>query len=324
MKLTITKQFQAFIEAIGLSMDSVLEKAEIPNMLWKEEIELSETQYMNFLYQLDEVITDEQILAFSKIDEISAFMPAFYVALCAKNGEMAFERFSTYKKLICPLIIDIEKNNKELKIHLKFDVGNGKMPKFSLLNEQMVLISLLRTGTGKNIIPIKLESPYEYSGKINDFVGKKSVKTKDNILIFDINDVKLPFITQNNVMSEYLEPELKRRLKELSQENTFMNIVEKTLISAIPSGHFSREEIAKTLGLSVRSFQRKFTDEGTTFAEELDNVRKMLVMQYIKKDNLSLEEIASLVGYENQPALSRAFKRWTGKTITQYKNNLEG
>lgn len=319
MKLTISKQFQDFVEGIGLSMDSVLEAAQIPNILWKEEIELTPEQYYRFLNQLDEVITDDQVLAFSEIGNISTFMPSFYVALCAKNALQGFERFAMYKKLICPLIIDMDADNREIRIHMSFDVVGNKLPRFSLLNEQLVLISLIRTGTGRNIIPLQLQGPYEYGKKLVDFAGVQPERSEVNQLVFDYADVLLPFITQNNVMSEYLEPELKKRLEALSSERSFLHIVEKMLISAIPGGHFSREVIAKSLGLSVRSMQRIFAQEGTTFANQVNKVQQMLAMQYVVREDLSIEEIAYLVGYNDQPSLSRAFKNWTGMTISQYR-----
>ena len=53
------KQFQDFLRSIGLSIENILEQAGIPNILWKEEIQLSTEEYYLFLKKIDEVITDE-------------------------------------------------------------------------------------------------------------------------------------------------------------------------------------------------------------------------------------------------------------------------
>ena len=53
------KQFQNFLKSIGLSMEDILEKTGIPNILWKEEIQFSKEKYYLFLKKIDEVITDE-------------------------------------------------------------------------------------------------------------------------------------------------------------------------------------------------------------------------------------------------------------------------
>ena len=62
MKLIISKQFQTFIEGVGFSLEYVLERAGIPNILWKEELELSPMEYCRFLSELDEIITDDHLL----------------------------------------------------------------------------------------------------------------------------------------------------------------------------------------------------------------------------------------------------------------------
>ena len=46
MKLTVPKQFQDFLKSIGMSMENILEKAGIPNILWKEEIQFSTEEYL--------------------------------------------------------------------------------------------------------------------------------------------------------------------------------------------------------------------------------------------------------------------------------------
>lgn len=323
MKIEITKQFQDFVEGIGLSLDDILQRAEIPNLLWKEELELSPADYQKFLLELDSEITDEQILAFSEVKNVNTFMPPFFVALCAKNALESFKRFAMYKKLICPLLIDVKENGENISIHLSFDMPNSSMPRFTLINEQLVLVSLIRTGTGKDINPLTVKSSYPYSEKLVEYLGVQPEASETNEVSFHCDDVILPFITQNNVMWKYLEPELKKRLAELSSENSFINLVEKALFSAIPSDRFAREEVARSLGVSVRTMQRKLGEHGTTYAQIVQKVQQLLAVNYIKADELGADEISCLVGYKETASFSRAFKSWTGKTMTEYRLDLK-
>lgn len=52
MKITMPKQFQDFLRSIGLSIENILEQTGIPNILWKEEIQLSTEEYYLFLKKL--------------------------------------------------------------------------------------------------------------------------------------------------------------------------------------------------------------------------------------------------------------------------------
>ncbi|MGV3180002.1 helix-turn-helix domain-containing protein [Streptococcus sp. 11273D007BW] len=69
--------------------------------------------------------------------------------------------------------------------------------------------------------------------------------------------------------------------------------------------------------MSVRTLQRNLSAETTSFKKELQAVQKSMAFSYLKM-NLSAEEISSLVDYSEVNAFSRAFKKWTGMTITDY------
>ena len=68
MKLIISKQFQTFIEGVGFSLEYVLERAGIPNILWKEELELSPMEYCRFLSELADLhLNYEQVPASKEV-----------------------------------------------------------------------------------------------------------------------------------------------------------------------------------------------------------------------------------------------------------------
>ena len=69
--------------------------------------------------------------------------------------------------------------------------------------------------------------------------------------------------------------------------------------------------------------QRKLSEESTTYQQEVQKVQKVLALSYITDPEMSIEEIACLVGYSEQPAFSRAFKNWTGMTVTQDRKGKE-
>ncbi|MGX4202141.1 helix-turn-helix domain-containing protein [Bacillus sp. JK74] len=142
---------------------------------------------------------------------------------------------------------------------------------------------------------------------------------EENQLVFKVEDLNRPFLTQNNSMWQYLEPALKNKLAELSAQRSFSSTVQTALFQAIPSGNFSLEEIAHSLGVSPRTLQRNLSAEGTAFNQQLQATQKMLALNYVQNDSLNMNEITYLVGYADPSSFSRAFKKWTGKTISHYK-----
>jgi AraC-like DNA-binding protein len=90
--------------------------------------------------------------------------------------------------------------------------------------------------------------------------------------------------------------------------------VENAIAAALPHGNARAISVAKSLGLSPRTLARHLTDEGTTFSNLLNEIRRNLSARYLEDPTLSISEIAWLLGYHDIGAFSHAYKQWTGTT----------
>ena len=199
------------------------------------------------------------------------------------------------------------------------------MPRFAVLNEQLMLINLLNKGIGKEISPVSVTSPFEYGELLTKEINTTINKAKQNEVIFSMKDLKKPFLTANNIMVEYLEPQLKQKLAEKESETLeiFASRVQKKLFQLIPSGQFGLENVAEEFGISARTVQRNLAVENIKFNQVVKNVQKIMTLNYLESKELSIDEIAYLVGYTETSSFYRAFKSWTGKTVLQYRKEKE-
>jgi len=94
--------------------------------------------------------------------------------------------------------------------------------------------------------------------------------------------------------------------------------VKRVLREALRSDDANVEHVAKQLGLTTRSLQRRLKDEQTSFQLVREDVRRELATRYLD-DNLSIAEISFLLGFSEPSAFFRAFKRWTGLTPIESK-----
>ncbi len=106
-------------------------------------------------------------------------------------------------------------------------------------------------------------------------------------------------------------------LESLTEESTTRS-VRSLIIELLPQGEANLEAIAKRLFLSPRSLQRRLGDEAHTFRELLDDTRKSLATKYVRDDKQVLAEVAFRLGFSDQSAFSKAFKRWTGLSPATY------
>ncbi len=79
------------------------------------------------------------------------------------------------------------------------------------------------------------------------------------------------------------------------------------------------DEAAGKLHTSTRSLRRHLQMEGVSYQELINEFRCDLAKEYLKSSYLSNQEIGFLLGYQDPKAFLRAFKVWTGLTVSQYR-----
>lgn len=87
-------------------------------------------------------------------------------------------------------------------------------------------------------------------------------------------------------------------------------LVESMMQREKPSIH----RIASAVGTSRRSLQRGLSMEGTSFSAVVDEVRKRIACSALSRGDPPLSELAARLGYADQATLTRAVRRWTGRT----------
>lgn len=318
MKISLDHGFQQFLELNNINFADILEEAQVPNLLWKEELNLEEDQYFRLQEVLAKHLSDEQILLLSDISKIQLFMPAFFASLAASNGLQALHRFAKYKQIVGPIKIDVVEDEDKVYVELAPQSMRYNFSYFSVANELSLILSILRTGSAQKIVPVKITEPFELGEAILDNFGAKVQKSETVSLTFNLSDLEVPFLTRNNTMWQLIEPELERQLRDIKTQKQFINIVHKELQRLVAAGEATLDNLAQRLGVSSRTLQRQLKEEQTTFKAELQTIQFNMAVLFAKKEGQNLEEISYLVGYSEPSAFSRAVKKWSGKTFKQY------
>jgi AraC-like DNA-binding protein len=89
----------------------------------------------------------------------------------------------------------------------------------------------------------------------------------------------------------------------------------------LPHGRAHSGEIARRLGVSKRTLTRRLAAEGTTFSGVLESLRRNLARRYLAEQELSISQIAWLLGYGEVSSFTHAFKRWAGQTPRQARSH---
>lgn len=106
-------------------------------------------------------------------------------------------------------------------------------------------------------------------------------------------------------------------------EGSFRAAVEEELHRLLPRGKGSIEDLALALGVPAGSLMRCLSEEGMNFSELRDELRRSLSLRYLTRSQLSVDQIALLIGYAEAGAFIRAFRRWSGITPAHAHNHPE-
>jgi AraC-like DNA-binding protein len=100
--------------------------------------------------------------------------------------------------------------------------------------------------------------------------------------------------------------------------------VHAAIIRNLSTGQVRLASIADELKLSPRTLQRKLSEAGATFQQVLDQARFALAKDYLRQPQLSLVDIAFLLGYQEQSAFNHAFREWAGVNPGAYRTGSAG
>ena len=106
--------------------------------------------------------------------------------------------------------------------------------------------------------------------------------------------------------------------KRTSTDPTMTAQVKRVLHEALRGDEATVDDVAKRIGMTGRSLQRRLKDEGTSFNDVREDVRRELARRYLD-DGLAIAEISFLLGFSEPSAFFRAFKRWFGETPLAHK-----
>ena len=131
--------------------------------------------------------------------------------------------------------------------------------------------------------------------------------------------LELPVISEDSRLLQILEAHAGDMLSEKRAPAGLRSLVEDQLTGLLPSGRARAAVVAEQLGMSERSFRRRLVQESTNFGEVLDRLRNRLALRYLEEEQVSLKQIAWLLGYSELGAFNHAFKRWTGTSPGQMR-----
>ncbi len=141
-----------------------------------------------------------------------------------------------------------------------------------------------------------------------------------NRLYLKTEDLSHEIFLANPALLQELERIARDMLDQVYTPDTWSKRVSKALSALLVKGEdVDLAFVANELAISPRGLQAKLQEEGKNYREIFEDLRKEMALRYLARKDISLYEVAFLLGYSEQSAFNRAFKRWTGLQPRQYQ-----
>lgn len=140
-------------------------------------------------------------------------------------------------------------------------------------------------------------------------------------LVFPAAYLDLPIVQADPAMRAVVEAQAATLMRELSGEPEFLREVKMLVGRNLVHGRVTLEDSAQALGINARTLQRRLVALDSSYQELLDSVRRAHAEQHLRDESVSLAEVAFLLGYSEQSAFQRAFKRWSGITPAEFRRS---
>jgi AraC-like DNA-binding protein len=211
--------------------------------------------------------------------------------------------------------------------YLHSNVGEDEPRQFNEYSMAMAL-NVLRMMAGSQWTPREAQfahkAPHDLSEHLKVVGAPVAFGCATNALIIEREffDRAVPAADPRlfEIMSRYLGDVL----SHMPQDDGPLTPIRKAIAESLREGGPNLRRVAQKLALSPRTLQRQLNRYGVEFKNLADETRRQFAMDYLKNPGDSLTQIAFLLGYSEVSAFNRAFKRWTGKTPSDFRRGDAG
>ncbi len=145
----------------------------------------------------------------------------------------------------------------------------------------------------------------------------------ENAIIFAARYLEYPIIQTEETLKGFLKTAPYQLLVMVDDSGSLKNQVIALIGQNFSMPPPSAEKVAATLNMSLSTLRRRLLEEGTTFQKIKDECRKNSALKFMNSPQLSIVDVAELMGFDEPSAFFRSFKRWTGMTPGEYRQSQE-
>jgi AraC-like DNA-binding protein len=311
----------------GIDLGPLLKEADITlSQIENPDERLNVQDQIRFLNLAADALHDE-LLGFhlGQLPDLREIGLLYYVSASSNTLSEALRRVSRYSRIANEGVSLEYLDDGEVKITFHYIGVSRYLDRHQLECFMTLLVRQCRHLSGLRLMPSRVRLAHQRTGTHSEFMeffgGNVEFGADVDELAFPPTAGNVPVVSAdphlNKLLINYCEEALSRRR---ANRGSLRSSVENEVVPLLPHGKARAGEIARRLGVSQRTLTRCLAAEGLTFSGVLESLRVDLARRYLAEKELSISQIAWLLGYQEVSAFTHAFKRWNGETPRQARS----
>ena len=324
---TITRLAYAHAKAKGVDPRPLLKKADLTlQQIKNTNLRFSVLDQINFLNLTASALQDD-LLGFhlAQAPDLRELGFLYYVSASSETLGEALHQLSRYGSIANEGVSLKYSGGAHVGVSFRYIGVSRHLDRHQIEFFSTVLVRLCRHLTGTRLVPTHVKLAHRREGKypeLTEFFGTEvEFEAHVDEISFASTSRDMPIVSAdhhlNKILVGYCEEALQRRPKK---RGPFRSRVENAIVPLLPHGKARADEISRRLGVSQRTLARRLSTEQLSFSTVLENLKMDLAERYLADQDLSISQIAWLLGYQEVSSFTHAFKRWTNKTPRQMRS----
>jgi len=238
-----------------------------------------------------------------------------------------FERLARYGHVLSDRVVARTETHGEGLLLLIRDTGSTALHPGRAEFALAIALKLARESTGADVAPqqvcFKHSAPEDESEHHPFFRSSVRFDAGSNSMILSATDATRSMQAADEALSSIVRRRLDKVLTERDRHDSgpLSVRVRQMLVEHLGETALTPQTVAKSVAVSRRTLSRRLAEEGTSFRNILDDVRREFACALLQDHSLSVGDVAFFLQYSEPAAFNRSFRRWTGRTPGAFRES---
>lgn len=309
----------------GLDVAPALARANIdPELLLAPQARVSATAFSQLWVALADLLDDEFFAIDSHPMRRGSFRLMCQAAIGCETLEQALRRILSFLRLVLDDVygeLQVEGDSARLLIQ-----DHGVQRRLFSYGTWLILVHGLLCWLGNRRIPARglwfgPQRPPDDSDYRMRFCEDIHFGAAETVFTFDRSFLALKVVQTPQTLATFLQESPGTLLVKYRNDDSMSSRIRQYLRGRNPDDWPERDRLAKLLGMSNSTLQRRLQLEGVSYQRVKDELRRDIAINLLSRGDLSIIDVAFHTGFQEASAFHRAFKKWTGASPGAYRRS---